>query len=200
MKPILADLGLVTTGDERAWAITSPDDSCRYVLGRTWDAYFPPSGREWWDCVPARPLWCFCMLNPSKARHDKDDPTIRKCTGFAKRGGAGGFIVVNLFAYSATDPSEMVAAARNGVDVRGEHNEAVLHWAQGRPALLGRSVAAWGKIPPRLRALSQRSRGSFLLTRGVECFGVNLDNSPKHPLMLGYDTPIVKLADAQHPF
>src|SRR5271170_2636809 len=36
VRPILANLGLVTKGDERAWAVTSPDDRYRYLLGRTW--------------------------------------------------------------------------------------------------------------------------------------------------------------------
>lgn len=195
MKPILANLGLETKGDEHAWAVTSPDDRYRYVLGRMWDSYFD-DGRDWWDRGSTRPLWVFCMLNPSKARHDVDDPTIRKCVGFAKRGGAGGILVVNLMAYSATHPRDMVAASREGVDVRGEHNEAVLLWATSRPAMLGLNIAAWGIVPPRLRILAQHGRASFAM-HGVHCLGVNADGSPKHPLMLGYSTPVVKLSEAR---
>lgn len=188
MTPILADLGLVTVGDERAWAVTSPDDRFRYVLGRTWND-------PWWERYLHRPLWVFGMLNPSKARID-DDPSVRKCVGFARRGGAGGIMVVNMLAYSATDPRDMVAAWRSGVNVVGEHNEAALQWALSRPALLGRHIAAWGKIPPRLRSVSQGARVLFESTR-PDCFGLNGDGSPRHPLMLGYDTPLVPLAEAR---
>lgn len=194
MKQILSSLGLVTVGDESAWAVTSPDDRYRYILGRTWDPYFQDQ-QPGLLSEATRPLWVFGMLNPSKARI-KDDPSIRKCIGFAKRGGAGGFMVVNMLAYSTPYPSEMVAAHRAGVDVRGEHNVAVMQWALSRPALLGRHVAAWGIIPPKLRELAKPSRVQFMCSN-PDCFGVNADGSPKHPLMLGYDTPIVPLRDAR---
>lgn len=196
MKLQWADnLGLVTLGDAHAWAVISPDDRYRYCLGRMWDNYFPDAADEWWKHDPTRPLWVFGMLNPSKARV-KDDPTVRKCTGFAKRGGAGGFLVVNMFAFSETHPKNLVAAARYGIDIVGEHNTAAIQWATSRPALLGRNIAAWGKIPPRLRTLSQRSRAEFTLHRGTECLGKNGDGTPCHPLMLSYSRPIVRLADA----
>ena len=185
MKQILSHLGLVTQGDEHAFAVTSEDNRYRYILGRTWDDYFTDGG-SW------RPLWVFGMLNPSKARHDVSDQTIGKCTGFAKRGGAGGFLVVNTMAYSETHPRERVRAHKEGVDVRGEHNEAVLTWALSRPAMIGRHIAAWGRIPPSLRSLAQPGMFQFRCSR-PDCFGVNADGSPKHPLMLGYDTPIVPL-------
>jgi hypothetical protein len=177
MKPILADLGLVTQGDERAFAVTSPDDRYRYVLGRYWS--------------DTRPLWCVCGINPSKARHNIDDHTVTKIIGFAKRNGAGGFVLVNALAYSETDQDEVVRAHRNGVDVRGEHNSAVMCWAT-----FGRAIAAWGKIPPKLRSVAQRGIGEFCVGK-IECFGVNSDESPRHPLMLGYNTPIVPLSEAR---
>lgn len=134
------------------------------------------------------------MLNPSKARVE-DDPTIRKCIGFAKRGGAGGFLVVNAMAYSATDPRDMVRAHRDGVNITGEHNAAAIRWACSRPALLGRHIGAWGCIPPRLREVAKRGLGTFKI-HPFDCFGKNADGSPRHPLMLGYDTPLVPYAVA----
>ncbi len=44
------------------------------------------------------------MLNPSTADHVHDDPTIRRCMGFARAWGYGGIAVVNLYAWRATDP------------------------------------------------------------------------------------------------
>jgi hypothetical protein len=186
MKPILAERRLVTKGDERAWAVTSPDDRYRYLLGRVW-AGSGDSARD----EPTTSLWCFAMLNPSKARHDVDDPTVRKCAGFAKRGGARGLVIVNMFAYSATDPGDMVNASQSGIDVVGDHNEAAIRWAISRPATLrpGRRVAAWGFVPPKLRNLAKAGICLFLV-HPADCLGVNVDGSPKHPLRLGYDRPI----------
>jgi hypothetical protein len=179
VKPILADLGLRTLGTEAAWAVTSHDDRFRYLLGREWN--------------PERPLWCVCMINPSRARHDIPDHTITKLCGFGSRRGAGGFIVVNVLPYSATDPDDMVAAHRAGVDVRGEYNDAAIRWAKSKTA---HRVAAWGKIPKVLKLLAQQGEIDFVGPE-TECFGVNADDSPRHPLMLGYDTPLVKLTDAR---
>lgn len=50
------------------------------------------------------PCATFVMLNPSTADETIDDPTIRRCRNFAIREGCGGLVVVNLFAYRATDP------------------------------------------------------------------------------------------------
>jgi hypothetical protein len=180
MKPILAARGLVTKGDERAWAVTSRDDVYRYLLGRRWG----DAARG-----PASPLWCFGMLNPSTARDDVDDPTVRRCTGFAKRGGAGGVLIVNLLAYSSTHPHEMVQASRQGIDVCGQHNDAAIRWAVARAAAGGRHIAAWGVVPAPLRGLAARGVRSFLAHR-ADCLGVNVDGSPKHPLRLGYDRSI----------
>ncbi|WP_459872090.1 DUF1643 domain-containing protein [Endothiovibrio diazotrophicus] len=68
----------------------------RYRLWRTWDAA-PPA--------------VFVMLNPSTADALTDDPTIRRCRRYALEWGYGGLVVVNLFAWMATDPTEMLSAA-----------------------------------------------------------------------------------------
>lgn len=39
------------------------------------------------------------MLNPSTADDKIDDPTIRRCIGYAKKFGFGSMYVINLFAY-----------------------------------------------------------------------------------------------------
>ena len=53
----------------------------------------------------------FIMLNPSTADAMHDDPTIRKCKGFAERLGFSFLEVVNLFDYRATDPKDLKKAA-----------------------------------------------------------------------------------------
>jgi len=49
----------------------------------------------------------FVMLNPSTADAEKDDPTIRRCIGYAKKWGHDRIFVGNLFAYRSTDPKKL---------------------------------------------------------------------------------------------
>lgn len=51
----------------------------------------------------------FIMLTPSTADADTDDPTIRRCIGFAKSSGFGGLYVGNLFAYRSTQPIDYLS-------------------------------------------------------------------------------------------
>ena len=64
-------------------AIISPCGRYRYRLDRRWG-----DGRT----------MGFIMLNPSTADAENDDPTIRRCIGFAKREGCDAIAVVNLYA------------------------------------------------------------------------------------------------------
>jgi hypothetical protein len=59
-----------------------------------------------WDDSKAKVL--FIMHNPSTADAEQDDPTIRRCIGFAKTWGYGGIYVGNLFPFRATDPKELL--------------------------------------------------------------------------------------------
>ena len=79
----------------------------RYALRRIW--------------LPAAPQVLFIGLNPSTADEKSDDPTIRRCLGFARSWGYGGLIVANLFAYRATAPS----ALREARDPIGPLNDLV---------------------------------------------------------------------------
>ncbi len=49
-------------------------------------------------------------LNPSTGDHRQDNPTIRRCMGFAHDWGYSGLCVANLFAYRATYPKDLFAA------------------------------------------------------------------------------------------
>ncbi len=65
----------------------------RFALWRTWDE--------------SKPFAMFIGLNPSKADEVEHNPTINRCINLAKSWGYGGACMANLFAYRATDPSEM---------------------------------------------------------------------------------------------
>jgi hypothetical protein len=148
----------------------SRDRRYRYRLWRRWDA--------------SRPVVAFCMLNPSTADESSDDPTIRRCIGFARTWGYGGLDVVNLFALRATDPREL----RLSRDPIGGLNDAYLIDAAARSAAM---VIAWGAHGV------FRSRGAaaleLLSPRGrLLALGWTDSGEPRHPLYLRRDVqPIV---------
>jgi hypothetical protein len=64
----------------------------------------------------------FVGLNPSTADEGGDDPTIRRCVGFARDWGYSGLCMTNLFAFRATQPKDMLAQA----DPVGPNNDETL--------------------------------------------------------------------------
>lgn len=104
-------------------AVISPCEKYRYWLWRHIGGDGPPVG--------------FLMLNPSTADAEVDDPTIRRCMGFARDWGASELIVVNLFAYRSTDPKEM----KKALSPIGPDNDEAIRTALGHCDLV---VAAWG--------------------------------------------------------
>jgi|SRR3989344_1902001 len=74
-------------------AIFSEDRKYRYVLIREWDLN--------------KPVLMIICLNPSTADEKINDPTIRRCIGFAKKWGFGKLFVTNLFSFRATKPRDL---------------------------------------------------------------------------------------------
>jgi hypothetical protein len=124
------------------------------------------------------------MLNPSTADAVRDDPTIRRCIGFAKAWGAGGMVVVNLFAYRASSPRILFAAE----DPVGPQNDRHLLRVLSRAGQV--VVAAWGSHG------SYRDRDAevlqLLMRRRIhiECLGRTADGQPRHPLYLPASQPL----------
>lgn len=162
-------------------AVLSPCGTYRFRLTRIWD--------------PSRPGAVFVMLNPSTGDDKEDDPTIRRCIGFAQSWGCGRLDIVNLFAYRSPYPEKLWKAWDDGVDIIGdwhEHHEAAINDA-GRGKKV---VAAWGnRISGRplgkSRALMMLFRVLQPATSTVYCLGLTNDGRPKHPLYLPADTPLV---------
>lgn len=105
-------------------ATFSPCRTYRYSLWRHWG---PREGG----------YAMFVGLNPSTADETLDDPTIRRCIGFAKAWGYSGLCMTNLFAFRATDPEKM----RSVEDPVGPENDAVLQQLAKDARVV---VAAWG--------------------------------------------------------
>jgi hypothetical protein len=138
----------------------------RYALWRTWNAI--------------QPGVLFVGLNPSTADATTDDPTIRRCIGFAKRWGYGGITMANVFAYRATDPREMTVLAEKRAI--GPENDAHLASLAESASFV---VAAWGA---HLRGRAEREAEVLrLLGDDVWCLGRTVDGHPRHPLYIRGD-------------
>ena len=165
-------LSTIQRGDDAAGAIFSACMQYRYVL---W--------RRWREGNRGRPL--FIMLNPSTADERRDDPTIRRCCGYAKRWDYDGLAVCNLYALRATDPRRLTKVT----DSIGPDNDHVLSgWCHSAPLI----VCAWGVRgePYGARMVPQ------LLTWGggkpLHALGQTRLGSPRHPLYLRGDLmPVV---------
>lgn len=138
----------------------------------------------------------FVMLNPSTADAVADDPTIRRCIGFAKREGLDGIEVVNLYAWRATHPTDLWRALHHGDDIVGPANDIAIATLAGNPRI-DAVVLAWGAIPG--QALEQSRRVAALIATagaaaGIDrtplCLGTTALGEPRHPLMLRADTPL----------
>ncbi len=144
----------------------------RYRLWRIWDK--------------SKAMVMFLMLNPSTADAMLDDPTVRRCIGFAKSWGYGGIVVCNLFAYRATNPKELLKVC----DPMGQYNIYHIQKAIDESDLV---IYAWGNGGI-VRELFCRHRSFEKLKFGY-CFDnhkgyylkLSKDGTPCHPLYLKSD-------------
>jgi hypothetical protein len=149
-------------------ATLSTDGLYRFTLSRTWDE----------DQMPL----IFVMLNPSTADAMVDDPTIRRCISFAQREGKGGILVVNLFAYRATNPDYLLLAE----DPFGPNLPFLTGVLQSEaPVVVGWGGNRLARDPGHALSVRAMELGKELL-----CLGTNKDGSPKHPLYLRADAPL----------
>lgn len=123
--------------------ILSDDKVYRYVLHRD-------LREEQEALLRARPCM-FLMLNPSTADESLDDPTVRKCKGYARRWGFTDLLIGNLFAFRATDPKDLLMH-KDRAD--GPENVA---WVAKMLAASEIVVCGWGQTPRRSSTPSTRS-------------------------------------------
>lgn len=142
----------------RATASFSECRTYRYTLTRQWGE--------------GRPV-VFIGLNPSTADESADDPTIRRCVGYATGWGYKGLVMVNLFAYRATDPKIMAQAH----DPIGPANDTILEATCAEAALV---VAAWGVGG----SLQRRDARVKAMISDLHVLRLTKDGHPGHPLYL----------------
>lgn len=125
------------------------------------------------DMLGDRGFCAFVCLNPSTADEQQDDPTVRRCIDFSKRWGFRAFVMLNIFAYRATDPSVMKAAA----DPIGAANDFHLKAVARRADLV---VAAWGNHGD----FMGRGKQVFSMIPNLYALKVTKTGNPQHPLYL----------------
>ena len=141
----------------------------RYWLRRDWDLTKAPIS--------------FLMLNPSTADEMVNDPTIERCQRRAITMGYGSMIIVNLFPFRMTD-SKLLNSVDNLLSDSAEADEAILRAVQ----ISEMTVCGWGKHPlaaPRAQHIMALIKQKNLQQK-VMCLQLNADNSPQHPLYIGY--------------
>ncbi|MBK8133391.1 MAG: DUF1643 domain-containing protein [Gammaproteobacteria bacterium] len=139
--------------------VFSPCRTYRYALWREW--------------IGGEGYAMFVGLNPSTADETQDDPTIRRCIAFAKGWGYAGLCMTNLFAFRATDPKDMKAAA----DPVGPENDAHLLALANEAGVI---VAAWGVHG----TYGGRHNAVREMLPALHCLALTKDGHPRHPLYL----------------
>ena len=180
-----------------AGAEISPCGTYRYRLWREWRLHPAPAQWDMWVDDAGKPIadgaghqlgepksCVFIMLNPSTADGAQDDPTIRRCVGFAKAWGYDRLEVLNLFAYRATEPKELLALTHDR-DPVGEHNKRAFDRLLFPSSTIGTIVCAWGAHGAHLGQdetalgwLGRHKRFALALTK---------EGHPRHPLYVKGD-------------
>ncbi|MFK7992786.1 MAG: DUF1643 domain-containing protein [Granulosicoccus sp.] len=117
----------------------------------------------------------FIGLNPSTGDANSDDPTIRRCMGFASDWGYRRMTVVNLFGFRTPDPSALKSVSIP----EGPGNRAALRKACNEADNI---VAAWGAHGTYLS--QSRKLASAWAAHTLYCFGQTKNQQPLHPLYL----------------
>lgn len=146
---------------------------------------------RWWDNGDGRRL-IFVMLNPSTANAYDDDPTIRRCMGFARSLGFSGIGVFNLYAYRATKPADLWLADE---PTGGQRNDDLLREV-GHMAKHQLVLAAWGANAKPDRVAQVRA---FPGWNYVQCLGRTKSGAPRHPLYLPAITVPQPFGSATYP-
>ena len=166
-----ADLVILTSDEDDLFgegmlsgAVLSEEEIAlyRYLLWRVWD--------------DGLPVLLVIMLNPSTADHSSNDRTIETLLTRARMTGHGSILVLNLFAWRATEPAEMKKAE----DPVGQHNDAAIAAAleAGECTLLcawGTHGTHMGRSEDVLCRIAQQGKNPMTLK-------ISKDGQPEHPL------------------
>ena len=140
----------------------------RYSLTRSWNS--------------ADGYVLFIGLNPSIADETINDPTLTRCINFAKDWGYGGLIMVNLFAYMSTYPTDLKKVK---LPIGNNNNKHILKNHQKSQL----TVAAWGNDGHFLK----RDKEILKIISNPMCLNINKSGQPSHPLYQKKDQELINL-------
>lgn len=142
--------------------------------------------RDWSDFNEESKVLMIVGLNPSTADAINDDPTIRRCVGFAKSWGFNKIIMTNLFAYRSTDPGVLSVSS---VEPVGKLNDDYLKKISAQANM---TLVAWGSN----HMVGSRDLLVLKLLKNPKCLGVTKAGHPKHPLYIKGDTRPIAYSEA----
>jgi hypothetical protein len=123
----------------------------------------------------------FVMLNPSTADATADDPTLRRCIGFAERECYARLAVVNLYAFRTPAPMDLPRVD----DPVGPECD---RWIAALAADADRVIVAWGAD---YAAAARVDRVCELLSpHELLCLGTTAGGAPRHPLYVPAHQPL----------
>jgi len=135
--------------------------------------------RRWNNNLP----WImFIGLNPSTADERLNDPTIRRCIGFAEKWGYGGIFMCNVFTLVSSDPRKLNTETPL---VIGAH--LAMRVIRDRCT---KAVAAWGSLIIKVRRGEDRAERIQRDLSPLHCLGTTKQGYPRHPLYLPGDTEL----------
>ena len=155
-------------------AVFSEDRKYRYLLRRKYVGEKPMFPTE-----NHGKTICWVMLNPSTADEKVNDPTIAKCLTTSRAWGYHDVTIVNIFAYRATKPSNMMKFAKEGGDPIGPLNRRFL-----REEILSADtvICAWGAGGSFQGREADIIKGLGKTGTKAWCLGFTKEKAPRHPL------------------
>lgn len=145
-------------------------DRYRYLLVRVWDS--------------SRHRLPVCMLNPSNADAEQDDPTIQTLGHFANAWGFGGIEVINLRAWRTSRPKQLLADTRARLDTMGPANRDAWAGIRGYARMNNLPIlVAWGAsaFPADVSRFFAEMFGRVPFI----CLGTTTQGFPLHPMARG---------------
>lgn len=147
----------------------------RYRLDREWDS---ERGRLYAG-----------LINPSTADANEDDATLRGLIARAKKLGFGSVVVWNAFAIRSPNPRDIYFSDDPVGPQNDEYIKAILSECKDRdaPCLVG-----WSSHGKHLGRAGWITSTANTLGVSLQCVAINADGSPRHPLYVKHDSPLLK--------